>query len=317
MKLNKLILTTGAVLLGAICLQAAPPAVMVLPDAQWCIENGYYTVENKRGKESKVPDYEKAFKENRELVNVVPAINDLLAQNGLKAINYLAQTESEDEEDAVEEFYEGAESGASLETNSLDAILNKFKPDITLRLGWNVNQYGFDYNCSYRLSATDAYSNKEIATVTSETATTKRNVPLAATLKNAAQEQMSDFVGKMMEHKEDLENNGREIRIRVGIIGNGSGTNMNTEFNGKELSQIIYEWISDNTVNHQFQEASSTRNRLRYTGVRIPLKGSDGRPMQAKQFVGQLQKYLQSTCGIRSENVTSGLGAGRLMIGEK
>jgi len=317
MKFNKISITTGLILLSVLGIQAAPPSVIVLPDDQWCIENGYFTVVNKRGKERKVPDLTKAFQENRELVNVVPAINDLLAQSGLKAINFAAQNESDDEEDAIEEFYEGAESGAGLETNSLDYILNKFKPDITLRLGWNVNQYGFDYNCSYRLSATDAYSNKEIATVTSETATTKRSVPLAATLKNAAQEQMSDFVGKMTEHKEDLETNGREIRLRIGIIGNGAGTNMNSEFSGKTLRSIIYDWVMDNTVNHQATEASASRNRVRYTGVRIPLRDSNQRPMQATQFVEQLQKYLQATYGIRSENVSSGLGSGRLMIGEK
>lgn len=316
MNFNKILVASFCALVASCMLNAAPPQVMVLPDDQWCIENKFYTVQNKRGKETKIADYERAFKESRELVNVVPAIGQLLGDMGLKLINFASQNDSDDEDDAVDEFYEGAESGAGVESNSLDAILNKFKPDITLRLGWNVNQNGFDYNCSYRLVATDAYSNKEIAAVTSETAVTKRSVPVQACIKNAVAEHMNDFAARLNEHKEDMGKNGREISINVGIIS-GSGINMNTEFGGKELGTIIYDWISDNTVNHQFQESSSTRNRLRYKGVRIPMEDSSGRPIQAKQFVTNLQKYLQSNYGIRAENVSSGLGKGRLMIGEK
>ena len=28
---------------------------------------------------------------------------------------------------------------------------------------------------------------------------------------------------------------------------------MNQEFEGQELSEIIYNWVSDNTVNHQWE----------------------------------------------------------------
>lgn len=83
------------------------------------------------------------------------------------------------------------------------------------------------------------------------------------------------------------------------------------------LCLSIYEWLNDNTVNHVFSQRNATRNRLQFEQVRIPLKDSRGVVFQARQFVTQLQKYLNSNFGISAENTTKGLGSGRLYIGEK
>lgn len=311
MKLKNLILGAALTIASAASMQAgAPPTVMFLPDKTWCNEMNYVTRTERNGKTRVSEKYDEAFL-NSDLKNVVTQLNTLLSENGLNPKTYGESAENDDDEEAEEEMFEGAQSGSGLESNSYDDVLNKLKPDIIIKLGWNQNKVGFNYTCSYRLEAVDTYSGKSIAAVTAETPTVKTTIPLAAALKNAATEHMSNFAGKLQEHFDDIQTNGREITLTTRIIGNGEGTNFNTEFGGKELGTIIDDWIRDNTQNHVYSQRNATRNRMQFEQMRIPLN------INARQFVTKLQNYLKSTYGIVAENTTKGLGSGRLYIGEK
>ncbi len=116
---------------------------------------------------------------------------------------------------------------------------------------------------------------------------------------------------------DDVQTNGREISLRLRMIDNGSGQKFTDEYDGKELATIITDWVSENTVNHQFTEKQSTRNIMSFDQVRVPLFDERNKPQQAKQWVTKLQNYLKSNYNIISENNSSGLGSGRLYIGEK
>lgn len=311
MKLKNLILGVALTLISAASMQAgAPPTVMFLPDKTWCNANNYVNRTERNGKTRITENYDEAFL-NSDLKNVITQLNNLLTENGLRPKTYGESAENDDDEEAEEEMFEGAQSGAGLESNSYDDVLNKLKPDIIIKLGWDQNKIGFSYTCSYRLEAVDTYSGKSIAAVTAETPTVKTTIPLAAALKNAATEHMSNFASKLQEHFDDIQANGREITLTTRIIGNGDATNFNTEFGGKELSTIIDDWIRDNTQNHVYSQRNATRNRMQFEQMRIPLS------MNARQFVTKLQNYLKSTYGIIAENTTKGLGSGRLYIGEK
>lgn len=316
MLLKRLAAAFSLALITLVSANAAPPTVMFLPDKTWCNTHGYVTKSMRNGKERVSENYDDAFL-NEDLKNVVTALNDLLKQNGLPPKAYTEASEIDDDEEAEEELFEGAESGAELEGSAYEQALNKLKPDIIIKLGWTDNQLGFNRTVSYRLEAVDSYSGKSIAAVTAETPTVKTTVPLAAVLKNAASEHMRNFVGKLQEHFDDLQENGREVTLTMRIIGNGSGTNFNTEFGGKEFNEIVNDWLNDNTVNHQYSQRNATRNRLQFEQIRIPMRTTTGAPNDAHKFVKDLQKYLQNNYGIRAENTTKGLGSGRLYVGEK
>lgn len=293
-----------------------PPTVMFLPDKTWCNANNCVTRSERNGKTRVTENYDEAFL-NSDLKNVVTALNDLLTQYGLKPKAYTEASEIDDDEEAEEELFEGAESGSELDATPYEMALNKLKPDIIVKIGWDDNKVGFNRTVSYRLEAIDSYSGKSIAASTAETPSVKTTIPLGAVLKNAATENMSGFFGKLRDHFDDVQTNGREITLTLRIIGNGSGINFNSEYGGKELNEVIHDWMHDNTVNHAFSQRNATRNRLQYEQIRIPLKDSKGAPYDAHAFVKQLQKHLQSAYGIRAENTTKGLGSGRLYIGEK
>ena len=77
----KTITTSFAVLISVIFLnievraQAKKPSIMVIPSRQWCFAKGYYTMYDNFGTKEKMPDYQRAFDENPELLLVVSKIN--------------------------------------------------------------------------------------------------------------------------------------------------------------------------------------------------------------------------------------------------
>lgn len=313
MKLSKIVLSTAVAAVSVLTLNAgAPPTVMFMPDKTWCNANNYVERSERNGKTRITEKYDEAFL-NSDLKNVVVQLNGLMKDNGLPVKDYGATSEIDDEEEMEEEAYnDDTQSGGTMDMTNYEALMNKLRPDIIIKIGWEVNKVGFNYTMSYRLEAIDSYSGKSIAQVTAETPTMKTTVPVAAALKNAATEHMGAFIGRLQEHFDDLQTNGREITVACRIGNNGSGINFNSEYDGKELSTIISDWMNDNTVNHVYSTRNSSRNRISFEQVRIPFKDSAGRVMQAKEFVDQLKRYLRSNYNLKSENTTKGLGAGRL-----
>lgn len=313
MKLSKIVLSTAVAAVSVLTLNAgAPTTVMFMPDKTWCNANNYVERSERNGKTRITEKYDEAFL-NSDLKNVVVQLNGLMKDNGLPVKDYGATSEIDDEEEMEEEAYnDDTQSGGTMDMTNYEALMNKLRPDIIIKIGWDVNKVGFNYTMSYRLEAIDSYSGKSIAQVTAETPTMKTTVPVAAALKNAATEHMGAFIGRLQEHFDDLQTNGREITVACRIGNNGSGINFNSEYDGKELSTIISDWMNDNTVNHVYSTRNSSRNRISFEQVRIPFKDSAGRVMQAKEFVDQLKRYLRSNYNLKSENTTKGLGAGRL-----
>ncbi len=311
MDYKKILLSLGIAVAGTAVLSAgAPPTVMFLPDKAWCDANGFITASEHNGRTRYTEEYEAAFRQNTDLKNVVVQLNGLMKDNGLPAKDYGTASELDDEEEAEEELYEG-ENGAVMEMTPYEAALSKLRPDIIIKVGWDVNKVGFNYTLTYRMEALDSYSGKSVAQVTGDSPTLKTTTPVATALKTVAMENMPLFISRLQEHFDDIQANGREITVACRLAG-GSGLTFNSELGGKELSTIITDWMNDNTVNHVYSTRSATRNRMSFEQVRIPFKDSAGRVMQAKEFVDQLKRYLRDNCGLGGENTTKGLGSGRL-----
>lgn len=310
-------LAAAAVLTSSVIAVAAPPKLMLLPDKSWCISKGYITESTRNGKTVKDENFDEALYDN-DFVNVKTAIHGIMQENNFPLVDAAAQNESDDEDEMFDEAFEGAETGSGVKTNAYDELLKRNKPDITLKVGWNVNPAGMNYSADYRIEAIDSYSNKAVASVAGQTGLVPRSVPLSAAIKKTASNNMDDFLTKLQAHFNDLQDNGREVMVDIRIVDNGAGLSFSKDFGDKELSEVIYEWMSDNTVNHQFSERSAGRTLLRYDQVRIPMFDPSGRPMQVSQFIKQLQRYLKAApYKIKAEDRSTGLGRGRLYLGEK
>lgn len=310
MTLKKILLASVAIVSVSVAIHADPPTVMFLPDKTWCVQNNYVDVKERNGKTTYTEKFEEAFVKDPALKGVIVQLNALIGDSGIKAKDFGTSSELDDEEESEMALYED-EDGGAIEMTDYEMALSKLRPDIIIKVGWDKNTVGFNYTLSYRLEALDSYSGKSIAQVTGVTPSKKTTYPVGEALQAAAREHMPLFVSRLQEHFDDLQANGREVTLACRVAG-GSGTSMNTDMNGNKLSEVITQWVSDNTVNHAYSTRQAGRNAITFEQVRIPFKDANGANNDAIKFVNQLERYLKNTYGITAENTTKGLGSGRL-----
>lgn len=128
---------------------------------------------------------------------------------------------------------------------------------------------------------------------------------------------MDNFIARLQNHFDDCIANGREIVLEIGVFDDGSGIDLETEYDGTELSDIIENWVSDNSTNHKYLTSEKTESILLFEDVRIPLLKDDGKAQDASGFANELRKFLSSKYGIKSKNNSPSLGYAQIVIGEK
>ena len=297
--------------------QAKKPTLMVVPADTWCSANGYMTTFDDQGKVNRVPDYEKAIQTDMNLYNVVTKIGELMADQGFP-LKDLSQTLKDVKQSAAEDEMTTSRTGGSVLAESpLDRLLNRAKADILVEVAWKVNTAGPKRSITYTLRGLDAYTNKQVA-ATQGTGAPSFSAELTVLLEEAIIEKMDGFVSQLQSHFDDLLENGREVSIDIRVFDNASGLSLEDEYDGEELTDIIDNWMAENTVNHRYNLSDATDMMMRFEQVRIPLYRSNGRPMDTRQFVGELRKYLSAApYSVTSKVLTKGLGRANLILGEK
>ncbi len=262
--------------------QAKKPSLMVVPSDLWCNQNGYMTEENSMGEMVPVPDYRRALINNTDLLPVISRINGLMADRGFPLKNL--------------------------------ELRQRAKADIIVQLTWTVNQTGPKRSVTYTLQGLDSYTNKEIATTTG-TGEPSFTAELPVLLAEAVSSHMDEFCDRLQNHFDDLLQNGREISLNIRVFENSGDVDLETEYDGKELREIIEDWVYENTVEHRFNLADDSEVYMNFDEVRIPLYDDRGRAMAASNFARELEKYLKGApFNIPIKRDNAGLGLATLYL---
>lgn len=297
--------------------QAKKPTIMVIPADTWCYENGFMNTYNNQGKETKVPDYESAVQENMDLVNVITKIGELMADRGFPLKDLAATVRNINQSNAEDEMTVSRTSGATLAESPLDRLLNRAKADILVELAWKINSVGPKKSVTYTLRGIDAYTGKQVAAAQG-TGPQSFSAEVPVLLEEATLERLDNFASQLQAHFDDLLENGREVTVNIRVFDNGSGLSLENEYDGEMLTDIIDDWMAQNTVNHRYSLTDATDNMMRFEQVRIPLYRENGTAMDTRYFVRTLSKYLaKQPFGIQSKILTKGLGRADLVLGEK
>lgn len=296
--------------------QATKPTLMVAPAEVWCFENKYTQAFDNQGKQTIVADYEKAFRESSDLLNATTKIGELMAERGFP-IKDMNTTIRDINRSAAEDEMTLSRSGNTLAETPLERLMNRAKSDILIEISWKVNIIGPKRSLTYTLRGLDAYTNKQVAAAQGTGAQSfSSEVPVL--LEEAVIINMDNFLSQLQTHFDDLAQNGREVSVNVRIFDNASGLDFDTEFNGDVLTDIIDNWIADNTVNHRYSLSNAGPTRLTFEQVRIPLYRENGRPMDTRNFATGLRKFLAgSPYNIPAKIMTKGLGRVDIILGEK
>ena len=315
--MKNLVLSIALFFVSALCFsQAKKPELMVMPSDVWCNEKGYMTTFDNQGVQEQIPDYKRAVKTDKELTNVISKIGALMADRGFP-LKDLSATITGIEQREAEERLVTSKAGSTIAESLLDKIRRVAKADIILSVDWTVNQSGPKRSITYNLQALDSYTNIQIAAVQG-TGAPSMAAETVLLLEEAIVLNMDNFANRLQSYFDDLFANGREVTVRVRVFDNGSGIDLESEYEGSELGEIIDDWMYENTVSHRYSKADGTENFIDFSQVRIPLYRENGRAMDTEYFVRSLSKYLkQPPYNLQSKVLTRGLGEAVLIIGEK
>ena len=294
---------------------AKKPTIMILPSDNWCVQR-YFTQEfSNQGQTVRIPNYQQAFQEDIEIGAVISKVGGLLTGMGYsikdaeQGIKSLATREAEDN------VTMSKTSGASLAETPLDILKRRLKSDIVIQIGWNLNREANGRSATFNIEAFDSYTNKRIA---SSTGTTKAsNEPIAVILEQGVKQNIVEFDKLVVQWYNDQLKNGREIVLTVRCWDNWD-KDLETEYDGDELTDCIQNWINDHTVNNAFNLSDGTEKIAQFEQVRIPLFDNKGKAMDARAFATELRKHLQKPpYNITSKVIVRGLGEAVLVLGEK
>ena len=274
-------LTTQGLLKGDQLGESKRPTLMVIPADSWCTANGF-TKEDEDGK--KVPDYEAAWSGSQDLFSVVSKIGELMSDRGFP-LKDLSQ--------------------------SLKNV-GAARTDLLLEVGWKINKTGPKNSITYTLRGLDSYTMKQVAN-SSGTGKPSFSAEVPVLLEEAVLERMDNFADQLQAHFDDLLKNGREVSVTIRCEGSQS---LEFEYEGKELTDIIDEWMALNTLNHRYSMGDSNDKFVDFEQVRIPLYAQNGMALDTRRWLNGLRKMLSAEpYNIAVQIISDGLGHATLILG--
>ncbi|MCI7337993.1 MAG: DUF6175 family protein [Bacteroidales bacterium] len=290
--------------------QAVQPSLMVFPSRAWCHQNGFEKVVVKaNGKEVRVQEYDKAFIDNKDLGPAVRTIGKMMQDRGFQLVDLETQLASQDLESALDNA-----GDEDIDVSAYDKLLETAGPDIALHINYYTETQGPRVTLFYDLTAFDAYTNKQVASTGLISYGPVMSAPLQTLIQSALLSSIDAFNAQLMQHFMDMQEKGREISVRINTFS-GWEDGLETEVNGRELTEILEEWMTNNCVAGRNHQKTASETSMYYDSARIPLFNENGKAVQAKQWLNGLRKYLK-TLNVPSKVKTRGLGQAQLIIGE-
>lgn len=294
--------------------QAKKPTLMVVPADNWCVTNKFMDQFDDQGTIVDVPNYKRALQNSSDCYNVITKINTLMSERNFPLKDLSAVLKSMSTNSAMDAVTT-TKSGASLAETPLDVIKRNSNADIIIELNWQVNTVGPKKSITYSLAAKDAYTDKQISG-TQGTGTPSFSAELPVLLEEAVIANIDNFCAQLQSYFDDMIENGREVTMEVKVVDNGSGIDLTSEYGGEELTDIIDDWVSDNSVNHRYNLSQGSENFLKFEQIRIALYQANGRPNDTRRWARELSKELTSKYQIPCRVDIRGLGKAVVMIGE-
>jgi len=296
--------------------QAKKPTLMILPSDNWCEQRYFMTEFDNQGTKVKVPNYKQVFQEDVEIGQVISKIGSLMIDRGFPLKDVEQELKAIEARTTEDNMTTSSASGSSIAESPLDKLKKKAKADILIQIWWKVNKTEQGKSVSFILEAFDSYTSKRIASSTGTGVQNNTDI-VPVLLQNAILANIDVFANQLQGHFDDMLKNGREIKLTLKKWDSWSN-NFETEVDGKELTDIVNEWMQKNTVLGRFSMSDATENVINFEQVRIPIYDANNNAVDARMFAKGLQKYFKAApYNYEIKLMTRGLGEAILVFGEK
>jgi hypothetical protein len=296
--------------------QAKKPTIMVVPSDAWCKSKGYVTEIDNMGTTVYAPDYVTALQSDFDLLNVIAKINDLMNDRGFPLQNLESVIKDITTTSAELSLVEGKNGGTVVES-VYDQVRNRARADIIMQVTWDVVTVGPKKSVRYTLQGLDSYTNKQIAGANG-TGDPSHEVDVAIMLQEAVMANMDAFASRLQDHFDDMFANGREVSYLI-RISSAWGEDLESDYDGYALSEIIEDWFYDNAQGHRYSVAGQSENLMTFNEVRIPIYDERGRANDANRFIRNFVRFLRAEPYLISDIkiLNQGLGRCVIILGEK
>ena len=294
--------------------KATKPRIMVRPSETWCTENGYMSAVDNQDIKGLIPNYEVALQTNGDLTLVISKIESLMNDRGYRIANFLQAIRGVKAQAARNSGISSKSTGSNVAVSFMDEINNTAKADVYFDVYWKITKNGPKNTVSYTLSAYDTYTYNSIAS-TSGTGSPSFTAEIPILVEEAVVSNMDSFLDQLQSYFDDCIENGRAISLEINAFDDGT-IDMESIYDGKELREIIEDWVSDNSINRSYNLVDDTETAMVFQDVRIPLFDEKERPMNAGSYARALRKHLEAL-KISVKQGTNTLGRCQLIIGEK
>lgn len=295
--------------------QPKKPTLMILPSDNWCVQRFFITEFDNQGTKVKIPNYKEVFQEDTEIGQVITKIGSLMIDRGFPLKDAEKELQNLEQQSAEDNMSASTSSGSSIAESPVDKLKKRAKADILLQIWWSVSKTSEGKIINFTLEAFDSYTSKRIAASTGNSKPSANEI-VPVLLQQAVLSHIDPFMDQLQQYFTQMTENGREITVKVKKWQNWPD-NLETEVNGKEVSDQIDEWLKKNTIKGQFNVSDLTENYMNIEQVRIPLYDAQGKGVDARNFIKELQKYLRTDLKIESKLMVRGLGDVTLILGEK
>lgn len=311
-KLDLLVVALSLVFLSTMAQKK--PTIMILPSDHWCEMRYFMTTYDNQGTKVKTPNYQQAFIEDTEIGPVISKIGEVLTKMGYSLKDAEQEIKSINTKTAEDNVTMSKSSGASLVESPLDMLKRRIKCDILIQISWDLSRSTGGHSTTFTLEAFDSYTNKRIAT---STGNIQGQGSIPDLLFTAVQKHVKPFDKQMDSWYADQKKNGREINLTIRCWDSWEN-DLETEYDGEELTDCIQSWLQKNCVNSAFNLSDGTESFAQFDQVRIPLEDEKGKAMDARAFATLLRKYLaKPPYNITAKVMQRGLGEAILVLGEK
>ena len=315
MKRIHLFIMIVALLSGIAQAQEKKPTLMIVPSDNWCTQRYFTTTYDNQGVKVRVPDYQRAFQEDLEIKGVIAKLGAMLTDMGYSLKDCEQELKNIATRQAEDNVTLSKTSGASLVESPLDQLKRRTKSDIIIQVDWVIRKETAGRIVTFTIEAFDSYTSKRIATATGTCDPSDQPIPMM--LECGVMSHIKNFDKQMDNYFRDLKKNGREIVLTVRCWDNWD-KDLETEYDGEELTDCIQQWMRENTVKGAFNLSDATENFLQFEQVRIPFFDDKGNAMDARAFATMLRKHLgKAPYNIPAKVMQRGLGEAIIVLGEK
>lgn len=290
----------------------SPPHVMVVPDLIYCKSHGYVQEFDNMGVVETVPDYERALSEDPSLHSVLTQVAQLITdRNSDIVIIDLLEAINNAKADAAMAENNGGDRSESVD----EAIIRNSEADILVKVQFDLLKNGPQYQVSYTIIGTDAYTNRMFAPIEGMGAPSTSANPVVL-LREAVYGNMDAFLGKMLSYYSNMLIKGRMVAFEIKTT-EGSSVDMNSKVGEYTLREQIEDFLYDNSVDgNGLERVRSGNTFLQYQGVYIPVVATvrgRQRKQGAKDVAQKLVNHLQ-TYNVECDFKIRGLGKVNIYI---